>query len=121
MSPLHTLGSTRTLARAVLLWWCLALGLAAAAPLAQAQGSRMVCSAAGTVMLVDAETGAPASQGTHSLDCALCLFTGAPPPAAQALLLSSTPPHAPATHGGASALAWRSAAPPPGRGPPTLA
>ena len=121
MSPLHTLRSTRLLARAVLLWWCLALGLAAAAPLAQAQGSRMVCSAAGLVMLVDADTGAPASQGTHSLDCALCLFSGAPPPASLAPLLSSTPPHALAAPAGPSALAWRSAAPPPGRGPPTLA
>jgi hypothetical protein len=121
MSPLHTLRTTRTLARAALLWWCLALGLAAAAPLAQAQGSRMVCSASGMVMLVDAETGAPASQGTHSLDCALCLLTGAPPPAAQSPLFSSTPSSALAANAGPSALAWRSAAPPPGRGPPTLA
>jgi len=120
MPPLHTLRTTRTLARAVLLWWCLALGLAAAAPLAQAQGSRMVCSASGMVVLVDAETGAPASQGTHSLDCALCLFTGAPPTAAQAPLLSSVPLHALAAHTGPSTLAWRSAAPPPGRGPPPL-
>ena len=121
MSPLHILRNTPSLARAVLLWWCLALGLAAAAPLAQAQGSRMVCSAAGMVMLVDADTGAPASQGTHNLDCALCLFTGAPPPAAQAPLFSSTPPHALTAHADPSALAWRSAAPPPGRGPPLLA
>lgn len=121
MSPLHILRTTPSLARAVLLWWCLALGLAAAAPLAQAQSSRMVCSAAGMVMLVDADTGAPASQGTHNLDCALCLFTGAPPPAAQTPLFSPTPIVARVAFAGPSALAWRSAAPPPGRGPPTLA
>ena len=120
MSPLHTLRTTRTLARTVLLWWCLALGLAAAAPLAQAQGSRLVCSASGMVMLVDAETGAPASQAAHGLDCVLCLFTGAPPPAAQSPLFASTLPHALAATAGPSALAWRSAAPPPGRGPPAL-
>lgn len=121
MSPLHTLRNTPSLARAVLLWWCLALGLAAAAPLAQAQGSRMVCSAAGMVMLVDTDTGAPATVGAHSLDCALCLFTGAPPPAAQTPLFSPTPIVARVAFAGPSALAWRSAAPPPGRGPPTLA
>ncbi len=121
MSPLHTLRNTPSLARAVLLWWCLALGLAAAAPLAQAQGSRMVCSASGMVMLVDADTGAPASQSAHGLDCALCLFTGAPPPAAQTPLFSSIVSHATAASAGPSALAWRSAAPPPGRGPPTQA
>jgi hypothetical protein len=120
MSPLHTLRSTRALARAVLLWWCLALGLAAAAPLAQAQKSRMVCSAAGMVMLVDADSGAPVGQGAHGLDCVLCLLTGAPPPASQSALFSPTPPQAVAAHAGLDALAWRSAAPPPGRGPPAL-
>jgi len=118
MPPLHTLRTTRTLARAVLLWWCLALGLAAAAPLAQAQGSRMVCSASGMVVLVDAETGAPASQGTHSLDCALCLFTGAPTPAAQTDFSVPIRSLAIAASAGPNPHAWRSAAPPPGRGPP---
>ena len=121
MSPLQTLRNTPSLARAVLLWWCLALGLAMAAPLAQTQSSRMVCSASGRVMLVDADTGAPASQGAHNLDCALCLFTGAPPPAAQTLLFSKAPSPTLAATVGLSALAWRSAAPPPGRGPPTRA
>ncbi|MDH4480164.1 MAG: DUF2946 domain-containing protein [Rhodoferax sp.] len=120
MSPLHTLRSTRSLARAVLLWWCLALGLATAAPLAQAQGSRMVCSAAGMVMLVDAETGTPAKLGPHTLDCVLCLLTGAPPPSAPANRIAATPSQTGAGQASPSALAWRSAAPPPGRGPPSL-
>jgi hypothetical protein len=121
MSPLHTLRTTRLMARAVLLWWCLALGLATVAPLAQAQGSRMVCSASGTVMLVNADTGAPAGQGAHSLDCALCLLTGAPPPSAQSDFSVPPRPLAIAANAAPSAHAWRSAAPPPGRGPPAQA
>jgi len=121
MSPLHTLRTARSLTRAVLLWWCLALGLATAAPLAQDQGSRMVCSASGMVMLVDAETGTPAQLGAHSLDCVLCLVTGAPPPMVQSNLPATAAlPNRP-VQASPSALAWRSAAPPPGRGPPALA
>ena len=121
MSPLHTLRTTRLLARAVLLWWCLALGLATAAPLAQAQGSRMVCSASGMVMLVDADTGAPAGQGAHGLDCALCLLTGAPPTPANTDFSVPTSPKSFVSSASTHARAWRSAAPPPGRGPPAHA
>lgn len=121
MPLLHRLRTTRLLARAVLLWWCLALGLATAAPLVQAQGSRMVCSASGMVMRVDAGTGAPASQGTHQLDCALCLVTGAPAPRAQTDFSVPIRPLASAASAAPKPHAWRSAAPPPGRGPPAQA
>ncbi len=118
MSLLHTLRTTGLLARAVLVWWCLVLGLAAAAPLAQAQGSRMVCSASGMVMLVDLESGAPVGQASHGLDCALCLVTGAPPPKERTDFSVLTIPQARIANVGPNAPAWRSAAPPPGRGPP---
>jgi len=121
MSPLHTLRTTRLLARAVLLWWCLALGLATIAPLAQAHGSRMVCSASGAVMLVDGESGAPVGQASHGLDCALCLVTGAPSPASHTDFSVPTSPQALISSAGANAAPWRSAAPPPGRGPPARA
>ena len=121
MSLLHTFRTSRQFARAALLWWCLALGLAAAAPLAQAQDSRMVCTASGMVMLVDADSGVPVGQGTHAMDCALCMVAGAPP--------SAAPAFDPFVSVGDSRQAqpidithfWRSAAPPPGRGPPARA
>jgi len=118
MSLLHALRTTRLLARAVLLWWCLALGLATVAPLAQALGSRMVCSVAGMVMLVDGESGTPVGQSAHGLDCVLCLVTGAPPPAAHTNFSVPTSPQAPISSAGPTAHTWRSAAPSPGRGPP---
>ena len=121
MSLLHTLRTSRQFARAALLWWCLALGLAAAAPLAQAQGSRMVCTASGMVMLVDADSGAPVGQSAHTMDCVLCMVAGAPPSAAAALDLHDAAQETPVPQPVLSALAWRSAAPPPGRGPPARA
>jgi len=121
MPVLHRLRTTRSLARAALLWWCLALGLAMAAPLAQAHGSRMVCSASGLVMLVDAQSGAPVGQAAHGLDCVLCLAAGAPPAAQISDFSAPTPLDNLISNAGAAAPAWRSAAPPPGRGPPALA
>ena len=120
MSLLHTFRTSRQFARAALLWWCLALGLAAAAPLAQAQGSRMVCTASGMVMLVDADSGTPVGQAAHAMDCALCLVAGAPPSAAAATDLFVSAQETLAAQPLVAALTWRSAAPPPGRGPPAL-
>jgi len=121
MPLLHTLRTTRLITRAVLLWWCLALGLATTAALAQAHGSRMVCSASGMVMLVDLESGTPVGQSAHGLDCALCLVTGTPPPASHTDFSFPSSPEAFVLNAGNIAAAWRSAAPPPGRGPPEQA
>jgi len=121
MPLLHRLRTTRSLARAALLWWCLALGLAMAAPLAQAHGSRMVCSASGMVTLVDAQSGTPVGQAAHGLDCVLCLAAGAPPAAQRGDFSAPTLPQTVISNAGATAPAWRSAAPPPGRGPPAQA
>ena len=121
MSLLHTFRTSRRFARAALLWWCLALGLAAAAPLAQAQASRMVCTASGMVMLVDADNGTPVGQGARTMDCALCMVAGAPPSAAPSLELPVSAGDTLLARPLLVILAWRSAAPPPGRGPPTRA
>jgi len=121
MSLLHTFRTSRQFARAALLWWCLALGLAAVAPLAQAQGSRMVCTASGMVMLVDADSGTPVGQGGHAMDCALCMVAGAPPSAVPSLELFVSAGETLVEQLLVNPLAWRSAAPPPGRGPPALA
>lgn len=121
MSLLHTFRTSRQFARAALLWWCLALGLAAAAPLAQAQGSRMVCTASGMVMLVDADSGTPVGQGAHAMDCALCMLAGAPPSATPSPDLFVSAGDTLLAQPLVSTPAWRRAAPPPGRGPPALA
>ena len=118
MSLMHTFRTSRQLARAALLWWCLALGLAAAMPSAQAHGSRMVCTASGMVMLVGADNGVPLGQAAHAMDCALCMVAGAPPSAASAIELLDSAQETRSAQPIFTALTWRSAAPPPGRGPP---
>ena len=118
MTLLHTLRKSTALARWVLLWWCMALGVAVAAPWVQPVQHTLVCSASGSVSVQD--IGAPDTPASHHLDCVLCLGTGAPP-LAMALVPAADP--APLLRTGQAASMGpqrRTAAPPPGRGPPRV-
>ena len=118
LMSLHTLRTSTALARWVLLWWCMALGVAVAAPWVQPVQHTLVCSASGAVTLQD--TGTPDAPLAPHLDCVLCLSAGAPPKYFSALPVVSAAPrlqtgskHGPGPYS-------PSAAPPPGRGPPLV-
>lgn len=120
MRFMQTLRHARFLARLVLAWFVLALGVAVASPLVKPQAMELVCSSAGSVKLV--KTGDDGSQpSSHVLDCPLCLIASAPPPAT--LSLSQAGPLQAATllAGITAPLASRAAAPLPPRGPPSRA
>lgn len=112
------LRQTRLLARFVLAWFVLSIGVAIAAPLVKPQAMELICSGAGTMkLLVKSDDGSPAQSG-HTLECPLCASLSAPPPVARltaepaqplAYVLPSSP---------AAPLAARTAAPLPARGPP---
>lgn len=116
MTLLHTLRKSTALARGVLLWWCMALGVAVASPWVHPVQHMPVCSASGSVSVQD--TGLSGASASYHLNCVLCLGADAPAvsiavlPVANAVPLLGTHP--------AAALAPHSlsAAPPPGRGPP---
>ncbi|WP_298214794.1 DUF2946 family protein [Acidovorax sp.] len=119
-ASLQTLRSLRWLARLVLAWFVLSIGVAVASPLVNPQAMELICSGSGAIkVLVTTDDGVQEMQG-HTLDCPLCAHVGAPPPTPQA-----APPvvhplaHAlrpiPAAH-----IAARTAAPLPPRGPPHL-
>ncbi len=106
--------------RWVLGWFLLALGVATAAPLVHPQPWVLVCSASGVVALVavQGDEGAAASGPHHTLDCALCLPGGAPPPAlADVFAATAALPHVllPVE---AARIAALVGAPLPARGPP---
>lgn len=109
------------LARCVLAWFVLSIGVAVASPLVSPQSFELICSGSGAIkLLVKTDDGAQEPLAGHGLDCPLCTQFGAPPPAARA-----RPPlvhplaHAlrpvPAAH-----IAARTAAPLPPRGPPAF-
>ena len=72
------------LARLVLAWFALALGVAVASPVVKPQGAQLVCSGAGAMQLVmpAGDDGQPPS--THTFDCPLCAAVAPPPPVVEA-------------------------------------
>jgi hypothetical protein len=116
---MHSLRNTRTLARLVLVWFALAVGVAVASPHVKPQGLVLVCSSAGVLKVLPASDDQAASAGLlHAFDCPLCVATAAPLPYGPAGATSQAPQAfvagpAPLPHG-----FFRPAAPLPARGPP---
>jgi hypothetical protein len=77
---MSALRPARSLARLVLAWFVLALGLAVASPLVKPQSWQMVCSAAGTVKLLSIDNAGLARTSAHQMECPLCWLVAAPPP-----------------------------------------
>lgn len=118
ITGMQRLRQARVLARLVLAWFALSIGVAVASPIVQPKALDLVCSGGAMKLLVKADDGG-APTATHTFDCPLCASVVPPPPAvlaATALLplgevLRPIPARSPAA---------RSAAPLPPRGPPVL-
>jgi len=120
MQTLQSLRQARHLARFVLAWFVLALGVAIASPLVKPQGIELVCASGGAMKLIVKSDDGKQQVSGHTLDCPLCATVAAPPPllslpmAAPAALAHALQPLA------AAHIAGRTAAPLPPRGPPTF-
>lgn len=118
--PMQTLRNARTIARFVLVWFVLSIGVAIASPIVKPQAIELICSGSGALkVLVKTDDGTRAQSG-HTLDCPLCASLGAPPPVTRqtaqpvsplAYVLRSIP---------AARIASLTATPPPARGPPSF-
>lgn len=116
---MQSLRHAHYLARFVLVWFALALGVAIASPLVQPKSMTLICSDAGVLRLV--------SQGSddgvsliddHTLKCPLCMVSGAPPPVAHVVLPRLSAPAD--VHPGQFArdISATASILPPARGPP---
>jgi hypothetical protein len=117
---MQTLRNAHLLARFVLVWFALSIGVAIASPLVKPQAMELICSGMGAMKLQ-----VQGSDGTQdlipkTLDCPLCATSSAPPPVASlaaepvqplAYVLQSIP---------AAHIAALTAVPPPARGPPAF-
>lgn len=117
---MQTLRRAHLLARFVLVWFALSIGVAIASPIIKPQAVELICSGSGVMkVLVQTDDGSPQTS-SHTLDCPLCASLSAPPPAARltaeprqplAYVLRSIP---------AARMASLTAAPLPARGPPSF-
>jgi len=125
MSFLRTTRHLRLVGRCVLLWLALSMGVAIASPIVHPQSLELVCASAGVVkLMVQTDDGAQElglELGAGHLDCPLCLLSGPPLPS-RAADLPMLPPQGLALQP-IEAARWvaTTAAPPPARGPPSLA
>ena len=118
---MNSLINIKLLARFVLVWFALSIGVAIASPLVKPQAMEVICSSMG-VMKVQIQT----DDGTQdvlkrTLDCPLCATHLAPPTPFLPLTAEPIQPLAyvmrsiPAAH-----IASLTAIPPPARGPPSF-
>ncbi len=115
---LQTLRNAHLIARFVLVWFALSVGVAVASPFVKPQGMELLCSGSGAVkLLVQSDEGGEVI-ALHTLDCSLCA-TGYAPPSRVQCAVESGPTR---THGlermPAFHFAAPSAAPLLARGPP---
>lgn len=117
---MQILRRAHTLARFVLVWFALSIGVAIASPIVKPQAMELICSASGTMkVLVKTDDGVKELSG-HTLDCPVCATLSAPPPVARQTAEPAQPlahvlQSIPAAH-----LAALTAAPLPARGPPAF-
>lgn len=117
---MFNLRRAQSLARLVLAWFVLSMGMAMAAPVVNPQSTQLICTGSGVMKVLVTTADGVQEVASQSMDCPLCASMSAPPPiarlAAQPLLpLSYAVQAIPA-----AVIAKRTALPPPGRGPPNF-
>ena len=118
---MQILRNAHLLARFVLVWFALSLGVAVASPIVSLQAAELICSGAGVMkLIVQTEDGVKEVSGPM-LDCPWCATGGAPPPSFYVKfeflvplghVLQSIP---------SAIMVALTAAPLPARGPPLIA
>jgi hypothetical protein len=118
IAAMQSLTCIKLIARFVLVWFALSIGVAIASPLVKPQALELICSSSG-VMKLQAQPDSDILK--HTLDCPLCATNLAPPTPFVRLTAEPVQPLAyvmqsiPAAH-----IASLNAIPPPARGPPGL-
>jgi hypothetical protein len=115
---MQALRNASFLARLVLAWFALSIGVAVASPVVKTQVIELICTGgAGMQLLVQGDQdGSPAAG--HTLDCPLCVSYASPPAKAQGVTQATRPQGHVIQSSPEPRIAALTAAPPPARGPP---
>lgn len=122
MQTLQLLRNAHLIARFVLVWFALSIGVAIASPLVKPQGMAVICTGTAGVMklLIQTDDG-PQDIASYAMDCPLCATNLAPPPPLARLRAEPAQPLAYVLQSIAAAhIASLTAAPLPARGPPAF-
>jgi hypothetical protein len=116
---MQTLRNAHHLARFVLVWFVLTLGVAIASPVVHPRALELICSDAGVIKLVVQGEADGGLVKNHTLECPMCIMGGGAPLVQVGLPLpaervTAERPPAPL----ARPVAVSRAVPPPARGPP---
>lgn len=117
---MQTLRHAHLLARLVLVWLVLSMGVAVASPLVAPKTMELICAGVGGMKLLQLGDDGSGDVMVKTMDCPLCASASAPPPVAQAVT-TPVPPLAYVTRGMAAAhIAALTGAALPARGPPAF-
>jgi hypothetical protein len=75
---METLRRAHRLARLVLAWFALSVGLAVAGPVLKPQAIEVICSGAGGTKVMTSDDGGDAHAHDHMKDCRACVLTALP-------------------------------------------
>lgn len=81
MQTMQTLRNVHFLARLVLVWFALSIGVAIASPLVKPQAMALICAGTGVMKFIPQGDDGTTEAVSLTLDCPLCANLGAPPPA----------------------------------------
>lgn len=116
---MQLLRSSSLLARLVLAWFVMAMGVAIASPIANPKSMELLCSASGNMkLIVIGEDGTELSQRT--LDCPMCMAITLPPDVITPRFEHPQPLAHALTRVAVAHIASAVGAPLPPRGPPTI-
>lgn len=119
---MQTLRHAHLLARFVLVWFALSIGVAIASPIVKPQGMDVICTGMGVMKLQAAQPDDGNSDvSALTLDCPLCVHLNALPPPLARLTVEPVQPLAYVLQSiPAARIASLTAAPLPARGPPVF-
>ena len=121
MRSMQTLRNAHLIARFVLVWFALSIGVAIASPMVNPQSLQLVCSGSGSMKVISIDAaGKSTSTVSHTLDCPLCASISAPPPVEIVSFNAVAPRAYAAPVQDTGSFTPVLATPPPARGPPSL-
>jgi hypothetical protein len=116
---MQQLRNAKLIARFVLVWFALSIGVAIASPMVRPQAMQLICSGAGAMKVIAIGDDGKVPATSHTLNCPLCASISAPPPIDIVVFGVSAPQSFAPPILGVDAILFTLAAPPPARGPPT--